>query len=143
MKRFKYVLPFLLLGAVLLALALPQGPAGAAADTGALFINVGKADAALLVLGEKRYLVDTGSKDSYDQLERALTACGVECLDGVIITHTDKDHVGGLKKLLKSDIAVNAVYAARSPASPPRRRIPYIRPLRNMTRRSSGFPPGT
>lgn len=80
MKRFKYVLPFLLLGAVLLALALPQGPAGAAADTGALFINVGKADAALLVLGEKRYLVDTGSKDSYDQLERALTACGVECL---------------------------------------------------------------
>ncbi len=118
MKRFKYVLPFLLLGAVLLALALPQGPAGAAADTGALFINVGKADAALLVLGEKRYLVDTGSKDSYDQLERALTACGVECLDGVIITHTDKDHVGGLKKLLKSDIAVNAVYAGALSSEP-------------------------
>ena len=75
------------------------------------FINVGKADAALYLLGDQRFLIDTGTKDSYDQLERVLEAYGVQRLDGVLITHTDKDHVGGLKKLLKSGIAVDALYA--------------------------------
>ena len=37
------------------------------------------------------------------QLERVLEAYGVTRLNGVVITHTDKDHVGGLKKLLNSD----------------------------------------
>lgn len=77
----------------------------------ALFINVEKADAALIFLGEKRFLVDTGSKGSFDALERALDIYEVTSLDGVIITHTDKDHVGGLKKLLKSDVEVQMLYA--------------------------------
>lgn len=98
-----------MLGSVLL-----PGSTSAYAESSvkALFINVGKADAALLFLGDQHYLVDTGHKDSYDALERALTAYGVDRLDGVFITHTDKDHVGGLKKLLKSDIAVNQLYAS-------------------------------
>lgn len=86
-------------------------PAAAQAEVSALFINVGKADSALLFLGERRYLVDTGTKDSYDQLESVLRAFEVTRLDGVILTHTDKDHVGGLNQLLKSDIEVDRVYA--------------------------------
>jgi competence protein ComEC len=88
-----------------------------AADDGAqtavsvLFINVGKADAALLMLGEKRYLIDTGTKESADALLYALRYYRVTQLDGVILTHTDKDHIGGLKALLKSDIAVGELYA--------------------------------
>ena len=81
-------------------------------DYRALFINVGKADAILLMLGDDRYLVDTGTKDSYEQLEKVLGLYGVDRLDAVFITHTDKDHVGGLKKLVKSDIQVEMVYAA-------------------------------
>ena len=106
MKRFPRTL------ALLLALLLTLG-ACARAETAvsALFINVGKADAALYLLGDQRFLIDTGTKDSYDQLERVLEAYGVQRLDGVLITHTDKDHVGGLKKLLKSGIAVDALYA--------------------------------
>ena len=79
----------------------------------AYFLNVGKADAILLRLDGQDYLVDTGSKDSYDQMEDALQMLGVERLSGVLITHTDKDHAGGLKKLLKSDIAVERVYAGK------------------------------
>lgn len=75
------------------------------------FLNVGKADAALLCLGDLRYLIDTGSKESADALLRALVFERVERLDGVFITHTDKDHVGGLKALLKSGIAVTKLYA--------------------------------
>lgn len=75
------------------------------------FLNVGKADAALLCLGDLRYLVDTGAKESADALLRALAYEKVERLDGVFITHTDKDHVGGLKALLKSGIVVAQLYA--------------------------------
>ena len=70
---------------------------------------MGKADAILLRLNGQDYLVDTGSKESYDQMEDALRMLGVGRLAGVIITHTDKDHVGGLKKLLKSEIDVERV----------------------------------
>lgn len=106
MKRFPRTL------ALLLALLLTLGAcARAETEVSALFINVGKADSALYLLGDQRFLIDTGTKDSYDQLERVLEAYGVQRLDGVLITHTDKDHVGGLKKLLKSGIAVDALYA--------------------------------
>lgn len=98
-----------MLGSVLLPGSVS---ANAESSVKALFINVGKADAALLFLGDQRILVDTGHKDSYDAFERALKAYGITHLDGVFITHTDKDHVGGLKKLLKSDIAVEQVYAS-------------------------------
>jgi competence protein ComEC len=108
---------------VLLCAALATWPFGiiargeTAADTvaqksvSALFINVGKADAALLMLGEKRYLIDTGTKESADAMLRALDYYRITQLDGVIITHTDKDHIGGLKTLLKSDIVVETLYA--------------------------------
>lgn len=79
----------------------------------AYFLNVGKADAILLRLDGQDYLVDTGSKDSYGQMEDALRMLGVERLAGVMITHTDKDHTGGLKKLLKSEIVVERVYAGK------------------------------
>ena len=67
----------------------------------AMFLNVGKADAALFTVAGKHYLVDTGTADAVDAILRALTYYGVTHLDGVLITHMDKDHVGGLKKLLK------------------------------------------
>ena len=107
MKRYLRLLALVLAAVLLLAGACAR----AQEQVQALFINVGKADAALFFLDDQRFLVDTGTKDSYDQLERVLEAYGVTRLNGVVITHTDKDHVGGLKKLLKSGIAVDRVYA--------------------------------
>lgn len=113
--RYRCLLPkaalCLLLAALLCVCALPVRPAAADGDIRALFINVQKADAALLFLGEQRFLVDTGAKDSYPALKAALSLYGVTRLDGVIITHLHNDHVGGLKKLLKSDVAVERLYA--------------------------------
>ncbi len=93
-------------------------PAQAQSGVQALFINVGKADAALFFLGDERYLVDTGTKDSHDQLMRVLDAYGVDHLHGVFVTHTDKDHAGGLKKLLKSGITVDRLYASALHSEP-------------------------
>lgn len=99
----------LMLGGILSPAVQPARAEGAIQ---ALFINVRKADAILLMLGEERYLVDAGHKDSYEALEKALASYGVDHLNGVFITHTDKDHVGGLNKLLKSDIKVDQLYAS-------------------------------
>ncbi len=100
----------------LLACAFP-GARGASAEAAApevsaVFLNVGKADAALVTVGKARYLVDTGSKASADAMLKALDFLGVDQLDAVFITHTDTDHVGGLKALLKSGIGVKRLYAS-------------------------------
>ena len=56
-------------GLVLVVLLLLAGACARAQEqVQALFINVGKADAALFFLDDQRFLVDTGTKDSYDQL---------------------------------------------------------------------------
>ncbi len=77
----------------------------------AFFLNVGKADVALFSLNGKWFLVDTGTKDSADTMMSVLEDYGVTQLDGILITHTDKDHVGGLKPLLKSGMPVAMLYA--------------------------------
>lgn len=107
-RRMVLVVALVMVACVFL---LPAAPAEEQDGARALFINVGKADAALFFLGGQRFLVDTGSKGSFDALERALEIYQVERLDGVLITHTDKDHVGGLKKLLKSGVQVSMLYA--------------------------------
>lgn len=75
-----------------------------------LFLNVGKADCALVFLGKEIWMIDTGSKASADAMLRTLDTFGVETLAGVFVTHTDKDHVGGLKPLLKSGVTVEHLY---------------------------------
>ena len=78
-----------------------------------LAINVRKADCLLLRCGESAYLIDTGSKDSVDQVLRVLADQGVTRLDGIILTHTHSDHAGGLRDLLLSDLQVDQIYASR------------------------------
>ena len=76
-------------------------------------INVRKADALLLRCGKSAYLIDTGTKNSVDQVLKVLAQEGITYLDGIILTHTHADHAGGLKKLLESDIGVGKLYAPR------------------------------
>ncbi|MEG1547990.1 MAG: MBL fold metallo-hydrolase [Clostridia bacterium] len=77
-----------------------------------LFINVGKADAALVSIQGRNYLIDTGSKDSTGALFAALDSQGITQLDGVFITHTHSDHMGGLNKLAES-YKINMLYCAQ------------------------------
>lgn len=96
--------------ALLIALLLLPACAGAQAT---LFsVNVGKADAHLLHYGDALYLIDAGAAASYGQLSCALQTLGVTHLDGVIVTHTDKDHVGGLMALATSTVEIDAWYAS-------------------------------
>ena len=74
--------------------------------------NVGKADAILVRVGEKTYLIDAGLKKGFSDLLYALEGEGVTRLDGVFLTHVDKDHGGGMEPLADTDIAIDAFYAS-------------------------------
>ncbi len=100
----------LLLALALLMLAVPVRAAEDAPLT--LFaINVGKGDALLLNAGGDTYLIDTATQDHWGDVSRALKNLHVSHLTGVILTHTDKDHAGGLMALATSSITVDGWYA--------------------------------
>lgn len=86
---------------------------GAMAEIEFTAAAVGKGDALLVRAGGYTCLIDTGKADAEDQLARVLDYYGIEALDAVFITHTDKDHAGGLKWLRKSDIEIRSIYASR------------------------------
>ena len=103
----------LLILLISLAALTACAPAQAAGEMTLFAVNVGKADALLLQNGEVTYLIDTGSAESWGQLSCALKLLGVDHLNGVIVTHTDKDHIGGVPMLAASSIQVDAWYASR------------------------------
>ena len=110
MKRILMIL----MGLVLCLQAMPQAQGDdAAPEMSLLAINVRKADALLLRCGESAYLIDTGAKKESETLLSVLRSEGISRLTGVIITHTDSDHVGGLKALAESEIEIENIYTSR------------------------------
>ena len=75
-------------------------------------LNVGKGDCLLLMIGDAAYLIDAGYDYTYNLLAEALRQYGVTRLNGVFLSHCDKDHYGGLMPLACGGIAVDAWYAA-------------------------------
>lgn len=75
-------------------------------------INVGKADCLLLEHGDCLYMIDTGTNQSWGAVSAALRERGVDHLTGVIVTHADGDHAGGVYALASSSITVDAWYTS-------------------------------
>ncbi|MBE7004755.1 MAG: MBL fold metallo-hydrolase [Ruminococcaceae bacterium] len=78
------------------------------------FFNAGKADAILLTTGESAVLIDAGEKGFGKTILAYLEERSIEKLDYLIVTHFDKDHVGGAAKVLNS-IPVGTVLQNGSP----------------------------
>ena len=95
-------------------------------------VNVGKGDALVVRAGDYTCLIDAGKEKAQDQLEVALKALGVEALDAVFITHTDKDHVGGLKWLRESGIDIRAIYASRYYPNTTEKKHPAVKAAKKL-----------
>jgi len=106
------------IGGLLLALLLlcvgcaPGGGDGSApesaADSGVsegtarlCVFDVGKADCMLLTCGEFHMLIDTGENETATQVADRLRALGVSRIDLLLLTHNDKDHIGGAETILQ------------------------------------------
>ncbi len=65
-------------------------------------LDIGKADAIVLRSGDNAALIDCGETKDGDNVLEHLKASGIDRLDCLIITHFDKDHVGGAAEILRS-----------------------------------------
>lgn len=74
----------------------------------------GKADAILIKQGSSAMLVDTGLAENADTLVSSIHALGVYSLDALVITHFDRDHVGGAAEIL-DNFSVRRVFQSNYP----------------------------
>ena len=94
------------------ALLLPcLGCSGAATVT---FFKAGKADAAIVQTKNAVILVDAGLAKSSDDLIEELRERGVESIDVFIVSHFDKDHVGGAADVIAA-FPIGTVYQSNCP----------------------------
>lgn len=73
------------------------------------YLNVGKGDCILIQSKTHAYLIDTGYEETADEVTAFLESKNIKKLDGMIITHYDKDHIGGAKDIVKK-FDVNVIY---------------------------------
>ena len=76
-------------------------------------IDVGKGDCILIQTGDRNdpvtVMIDTGYKETADDVLNYLRKQDINKLDALIITHYHKDHVGGAAAILKG-VPVGKVY---------------------------------
>lgn len=75
---------------------------GSAGEFTAHFIEAGKADAIVLSSDSGTVVMDCGEKGDGKKVVAYLEEKGITTVDYLIITHYDKDHVGGASKVIKS-----------------------------------------
>lgn len=89
---------FLLLVALLLACFAAAGADELRVD----FYDMGKADAMLITTPQgERLLIDAGTNKDGKQLVKQFEQEGIGRIDTFIVTHYDKDHVGGADRILE------------------------------------------
>lgn len=99
--------------ALLAAMLLPltTGCAKPANATEVAVLSIGKADAIIISAKDHTILIDAGEDDHAEIILEYLRIKNIKALDVMIITHYDKDHVGGADGVLEG-IDVGAVYDA-------------------------------
>lgn len=108
MKIIKRVFTLLFAAVLLLACV------GCGSTATVTFFKAGKADAAVVQTKNAVILVDAGlAKNSADLIED-LQALGVEAIDVFIVSHFDKDHVGGAADVIDV-FPIGTVYQSNCP----------------------------
>lgn len=102
MKHLKSILAAVLLAGLLL---------GCAPATDSLTVtipSIGKADCSILIQGDQVMVIDCGEAENSGEILQTLKGLGVTKIDCLVITHFDKDHVGGAADVLNA-LAVSQV----------------------------------
>jgi beta-lactamase superfamily II metal-dependent hydrolase len=65
-------------------------------------LNVGDADCIIITTQNKTVMIDTGEKENNDTIINFLNDNQITKIDYLILTHFDKDHIGGAPKIIKN-----------------------------------------
>lgn len=105
----KRLLSLLVIAALCLGLAACGGTKPAERETlpvtsklTATVLSVGKADAIVITTDLATMVIDTGEIDDGGKILNHLQDLGISAIDYLIITHYDRDHVGGAERLLQN-----------------------------------------
>ena len=66
------------------------------------FLRVGKADAIVINTGSKIIMIDTGEEENLPRIHAFMQRNNYEKIDMLIITHYDKDHIGGACEVINT-----------------------------------------
>ena len=82
------------------------------------FLDVGKADSIIINGSKSTVVIDCGEKGDGKDIVKFLEKRGVTSIDYLIITHYDKDHVGGAAKVINNFDVQNVLAPDYSEANP-------------------------
>lgn len=74
-------------------------------------LNTGKSDCILIEIGDKTIMIDTGTNKNGDQICKVLNNKKIDTLEYLILTHMDKDHIGGADNILEDVKVKNLIQA--------------------------------
>ena len=63
-------------------------------------LDIGKADCIILEIRNKILMIDSGKHKNYDMIKKELEDRNIKKIDYLILSHLDKDHIGGVSQLL-------------------------------------------
>lgn len=112
------LLPILLSLALLLSLTgCGRSDAGANSMT-VLYLDVGKADCTILTDGAHTVLIDCAETDDGETILSVLKENRISQIDLLIVTHFDKDHIGGVPEVLSSFSVFHVIEPDYAPENP-------------------------
>lgn len=97
------------------------------------FLKTGKADAIVLQTAAHTVVIDCGEKNDGDKVVDLLEENGVESIDYMILTHYDKDHIGGAAKVLKNLTVQNVIAADYTENSSEYKKLTAAMETQNLT----------
>ena len=110
-KKMKWILTIIII--IMMTVILFFVPFNEKEELNVYFFDVGQGDAAFIKtpIGNC-YMIDTGRDYKYNEIERFLASNGYK-LEGLFLTHSDEDHIGGLNKLVENGY-VEKIYVSNA-----------------------------
>ena len=101
-KKLYWLLPAGIISGILLLCFFYFFPSGKEPYLTVVNLNVGKADAAVIMTEGHTGMIDTGLAESFDTIDAFLKENSIDTLDFLLLTHYDKDHIGSAVSVLKN-----------------------------------------